>query len=126
MFRSIVAVFTALCLLSCTTLRTVSPGSPAELQQRVKVGDEVSVSATNGKTYLLTLTAVDKEKIVGVGDNKKVTIRYGQITHLDVRRVSAGKTVAITAGVVTGVVLVVLAIAIVTFGNALDDAFTPE
>ena len=109
LFVQAVAVFTALCLISCTSMRPVPASEPRALQQSVKVGDEVSVVAANGKTYLLVLTVVDDEKIVGTGDNKKVTIRYAQIVSMEVRKVSVGKTAGLTVGVIAAALLATLA-----------------
>lgn len=126
MFRQlaiqITAAFTALCLVSCTSMRPLPSGEPKTVQQSVKVGDEVSVVATNGKTYLLVLTAVDDEKIVGTGDNKKVSIRYEQIKSIEVRRVSAGKTAGLTTGILVGAFLVFVGlIAAGAFGEPFGD-----
>lgn len=117
-----IAVFTALCLASCTSMRPVPSGEPKTVQQSVKVGDDVSVVAANGKTYLLLLTAVDNEKIVGTGDNKKVSIRYEQIKSMEVRRVSAGKTAGLTTAVVAGALLVFIGLfAAGAFGEPFGD-----
>lgn len=119
-----IAVFTALCLASCTSMRPVPSGEPKTVQQSVKVGDEVSVVAANGKTYLLLLTAVDNEKIVGTGDNKKVSIRYSQIVSMEVRKVSAART----AGLAGGVLVTLYAVASIAafyafraFGKAFEN-----
>ena len=88
---------------------------------QVKVGDDVSVAAANGKTYLLTLTEVDGEKIVGIGDNKKVTIRYEQIESLQVRKLSAAKSAGLSAGVLATVAVVVVALAAISFQSFIND-----
>lgn len=103
MFRNLVAAFAALCLVACTSLRPVPEGPSGQWRGQVKAGDAVSVVASNGKTYLLTLIEVDKEKIIGVGDNKKVTIRYEQIESLELRKASAGKTTALVGGTILAV-----------------------
>lgn len=110
MFRLLVAAFASLSLLACTSMQTVRSTEKAALRKTVKVGDEVQVDATNGKRYLLVLTVVDDEKIIGLGDNKKVTIRYGQIKAMEVRKVSAGKTAGLTVGVVAASLLLVIAL----------------
>jgi len=123
MFRTLVAVFTALSLVACTSMRPLPANDPLAVRQAVKVGDEVSIVAANGKTYLLVLTVVDDEKLVGTGDNKKVTIRYGQIVSMEVRKVSAGKTAGLVGGVLYGVYLLVglaTIYAFSQFGKAFD------
>ena len=130
MFRQLavqtIAVFTALCLVSCTSMRPIPAGEPQAVRQSVKVGDEVSVVASNGKTYLLVLTVVDDEKIVGTGDNKKVTIRYAQIVSMEVRRFSAAKTVGATGGTLVALYLLATAIATYLFFNALDESLKDD
>ncbi len=76
------ALLVSASLIACTSLRPL-PSGDRQWRDQVHVGDDVSVAATNGKTYLLTLTEVDDQKIVGIGDNKKVTIRYEQIQQLE-------------------------------------------
>ena len=115
MFRSVIAVFTAFCLVACTSMRPIDATRPESVRATVRVGDEVSVNASNGKTYLLVLTAVDDEKIVGTGDNKKVTIRYEQIKSIEVRKVSAGKTAGLTLGVIGAILLTAIIVFIATF-----------
>lgn len=122
MFRTLVAVFTALSLVACTSMRPLPANDPSSVRQAVKVGDDVSVVATNGKTYLLTLTAVDDEKLVGVGDNKKVTIRYAQIVSMEVRKVSAAKTAGLTVGVLAVVYITLIALGAYAFSKAFENS----
>jgi hypothetical protein len=118
-FQPLIALFTALCLIGCTSMRPLPKGTPAEVRRSLKVGDQVSVAAVNGKTYLLKLTEVGDEKIVGEGDNKRVTIRYEQIKTIEVRQFSKGRTagfaggtlVALWAGIVIVGALVAKAVA---------------
>ncbi|MDP3859543.1 MAG: hypothetical protein Q8Q73_17440 [Stagnimonas sp.] len=116
MFRNLVAAVAALSLVACTSLRPL-PAGDRQWRDQVHVGDDVSVAASNGKTYLLTLTEVDDEKIVGIGDNKKVTIRYAQIQQLELRKLNALKTSAAVGGGVLAVVGAVLLFAIIAFQN---------
>lgn len=121
MFRNLIAAFAALCLVACTSLRPLPEGPSGQWRGQVKVGDDVSVVAANGKTYLLTLTEVDGEKIVGIGDNKKVTIRYEQIESLELRKLSAAKTAGLSAGVLAAVAVVVVALAAISFQAFIND-----
>ena len=127
MFRSIIAVFTALCFLAssaCTSMRAIDGSRPDAVRSAVKVGDEVSVSAVNGKTYLLVLTVVDDEKIVGIGDNQKVTIRYGQIKSIEVRKISAAKTAGAIGGGLVALYAALVVTVIILFkvsGDGLGD-----
>lgn len=122
MFRSVIAVFTAFCLVACTSMRPIDATRPESVRATVRVGDEVSVNASNGKTYLLVLTAVDDEKIVGTGDNKKVTIRYEQIKSIEVRKVSAAKTVGTTVGVLAVVYVALIALGAYAFSQAIENS----
>lgn len=121
MFRNLVAAFAALCLVACTSMRPLPEGSPGQWRGQVKVGDDVSVAAANGKTYLLTLTEVDGEKVVGIGDNKKVTIRYEQIESLEVRKLNKAKTVGLSIGAVLAVVVALIGFTVYTIDQGLDD-----
>ena len=122
MFRLFVAAWVSLSLVGCTAMRPLSV--PVSDQQAVRgvlnVGDEVSIAATNGKTYLLVLTVVDDEKIVGIGNNQKVTIRYGQIKSLEVRRITRNSAI----GATTGLTLLYVGLAVITvivLGKAFED-----
>lgn len=121
MFRNLTAAFAALCLVACTSLRPLPEGSTGQWRGQVKVGDDVSVAAANGKTYLLTLTEVDGEKIVGIGDNKRVTIRYEQIESLEVRKLSTAKTAGLSVGVVVGVLVALIGFAVYSIDRELGD-----
>lgn len=117
MFRLLVSLLVSLSLVGCTSMRPLPAGDSGQWRGQVQVGDDVSVAASNGKTYLLTLTEVDDQKIVGIGDNKKVTIRYEQIKTLEIRKVSALKTTAAVGGGVLAVVGAVLVFAVIAFQN---------
>jgi len=117
MFRILVSLLVSLSLLGCTSMRPLSPGDSGQWRGQVQVGDDVSVAASNGKTYLLTLTEVDDQKIVGISDNKKVTIRYEQIKTLEIRKVNALKTTAAVGGGVLAVVGALLVFAVIVFKN---------
>jgi len=117
MFRILVTVTVSLSLIACTSMRPLPAGDAGQWRGQVHVGDDVSVAASNGKTYLLTLTEVDDQKIVGFGDNKKVTIRYEQIQTLEVRKVSALKTTAAVGGGILAATAALLLIVIIAFKN---------
>jgi len=119
MFRILVSLLVSLSLVGCTSLRPLPPGDGGQWRGQVQVGDDVSVAASNGKTYLLTLTEVDDQKIVGISDNKKVTIRYEQIKTLEIRKVNALKTTAAVGGGILAVVGAVLVFAVIVFKNGL-------
>ena len=120
MFRILIALWVSISLVACTSLRPLPQGEAGQWRGQVHVGDDVSVAATNGKTYLLTLTEVDDQKIVGVGDNKKVTIRYEQIEKLEVRKLNALKTTGAVAGGIVAAAALVLAVVIIAFRNGFD------
>ncbi len=117
MFRILVAVLVSISLVACTSMRPLPPGDGGQWRGQVHVGDDVSVTASNGKTYLLTLTEVDDQKIVGIGDNKKVTIRYEQIQTLEVRKLSALKTTAAVGGGILAATAALLLVVIIAFKN---------
>lgn len=121
-FQIFIAVLTALCLTACTSLRAVPASEKQAVRAALKVGDEVSISAVNGKTYLLVLTDIDDEKIVGVGNNQKVTMRYEQIRTLETRKVSVAKTAGLSIGVLAGAFLVFVGLFVAgAFGEPFDD-----
>lgn len=119
MFRILVTLWVSLSLVACTSMRPLPAGEGGQWRGQVHVGDDISVAATNGKTYLLTLTEVDDQKIVGIGDNKKVTIRYEQIRTLEVRKVSALKTTAAVGGGILAATAALLLVVIIAFKNGI-------
>lgn len=119
MFRFLIAVLVSTSLIACTSMRPLPPGAAGQWRGQVQVGDDVSVAAANGKTYLLTLTEVDDQKIVGIGDNRKVTIRYEQIESLE-RKVNALKTTGAVAGSIVAAVALVLLVAIIALRNGFE------
>jgi hypothetical protein len=121
MFRMLVAVAVSLSLIACTSMRPLPADDAGQWRGQVQVGDDVSVAASNGKTYLLTLTEVDDQKIVGIGDNKKVTIRYEQIQTLEVRKVSVAKTTGLTLGLVAAALVALIAFAAYSIDQELSD-----
>lgn len=119
MFRILVTLWVSLSLVACTSMRPLPAGEGGQWRGQVHVGDDISVAATNGKTYLLTLTEVDDQKIVGIGDNKKVTIRYEQIRTLEVRKLSALKTTAAVGGGILAATAALLLVVIIAFKNGI-------
>ncbi len=125
-FQTFIALLLSISLLACTSMRPIPASDRQAVRTAVKVGDEVSVVATNGKTYLLVLTTVEDDKIVGTGDNKKVTIRYEQIKSIEVRKVSAGKTVGLTAAIIGVTLVALIVLYTIALDNALEEAFGAE
>jgi hypothetical protein len=123
MFRIFIVVLASLSLVACTNMQAIDASRPQSVRGALKVGDEVSVVARNGKTYLLMLTTVDDEKIVGTGDNKKVTIRYEQIQSIEVRKVSTGKTAAAIGGTALAIGALLLVTVFVLFKASGNEVF---
>jgi len=125
MLRTLIILFTAVCLVACTSMQPVRDSQPQSIREQVKVGDEVLVTGSNGKSYLLVLTQVDDEKIVGSNNGKKWSIRYEQIASLEVRRFSGGKTAGLTGGILA-VVYVAMIVAGAYAIKALADSFSGD
>lgn len=98
-------------LVGCTTLQALPSPKPESIVIDLKVGDDVEISATNGKVYALTITALDERAVQGVSSSgKRYEILTPAIASVKVRRVSAWKTVGIVAASIA-----VVAVALVEY-----------
>ena len=112
----------AMVLSGCTTLRPVEDGSdPAAVQSKVRVGDRVQVTTRDGQSSYFLVTALGPDTIAGnTRRGRRVELPYQQIDSIEVRRISAAKTVPL----VVGVTLAASVIVGVAFGHAFADMLT--
>jgi hypothetical protein len=82
----------------CTTLRPVYVGNVAATGDlpAVRPGDWVIASLHSGGVKRFHVTSVERDSLNG----KDVAVPWSEISHLDVRRFSGGKTAALVGGVV--------------------------
>ena|SRR5689334_4405076 len=82
----------------CTTLRPVYVGDVATTGSlpAVSRGDWVIASLRSGGVERFRVTSVERDTLNG----KNIAVPWSEISHLDVRRFSGGKTAALVGGVV--------------------------
>lgn len=97
------ALFVAICMLGCTTMRPLADTTPKAITQALKIGDEVAVKTKDGKSLSFKVEALDEKAISGEG--MKVEIK--NIQSLKVKKPSPGKTVGLLFGTIGGIALVV-------------------
>jgi hypothetical protein len=101
------ALLTAVSLIGgCTSMQPID-GSPADLRQRInsgellKTGDRVLVLTTDQNTHRFTIKSVGADRIDGPSES----IPVEQISGLEKRQFSRGKTIALVGGLLGGAVL---------------------
>ncbi|HWP94172.1 MAG TPA: hypothetical protein VNL72_00350 [Gammaproteobacteria bacterium] len=94
------AVLLGLNLAACSTLKVVE-GAPSAYAGNVAIGDEVRATLRDGRVLEFRVTEVTPEGIKGEGH----AVSYGDITLLEKREFDLGRTVALVAGIVLGVVV---------------------
>jgi hypothetical protein len=115
-FGNIISILLILNLIGCTSLQTIE-APPDKLHEQirnenlVKVGDKVRVITEDKKEHQFVVTAINEDEIRG----EDVTIPIDSIVTVETRKVSAGKT-ALLAGGITGTVLVVFALLLMSVG----------
>jgi hypothetical protein len=115
-FGKIISILLILNLIGCTSLQTIE-APPDKLHEQirnenlVKVGDKVRVITEDKKEHQFVVTAINEDEIRG----EDVTIPIDSIVTVETRKVSAGKT-ALLAGGITGTVLVVFALLLMSVG----------
>ena len=89
----------------CTTLHPV-PTDPKVIMVDVKQGDTVRVITKNNKELEFEVKEINDKQIIG----EKETVAFTDISQIERREVSSGKTTLLVAGVVVGVVVVLISI----------------
>lgn len=107
-------------LAGCTTLRPVQ-SSPQTLQEDIasrgliKAGDRVQIATTDGRQY--------EFKVISVGDGhikgEDVDVQIKDVTQVEKREVSTGRTVICAGGSLLAAIGVAALIAILAFAKAL-------
>jgi hypothetical protein len=109
----------ALLIAGCTTLRPIE-GSPAELRQRInsgellKTGDRVLVVTTDQKSHRFTVKSAGADRIDGASES----IPVEQISALEKRQFSRGKTIALVGGLVGGAALGLIVYGLAEYAGA--------
>lgn len=120
--RVIALLMAAAVLLSgCVSMKTVAlpaPGQPAAAVA-VKVGDRIQIGLRTGETFLLKVTAVETEALVGRAEasGQNVRIAYADIAKLQVQRMDAARTSL--AGVGTVLIIIGVAAAVFLLGGGM-------
>lgn len=90
------------CLIGsgCTSLRPVYVGNVAASGDlpAVSRGDWVIASLRSGGVERFRVTSVERDTLNG----KKIALPWSEISHLEVRRFSGGKTAALVGGIIVG------------------------
>jgi hypothetical protein len=103
----------------CTTLRPIE-GSPTELAQRLnsgellKTGDRVLIITTDQKQHRFTVKSVGADLIEGLSES----IPVEQISSLEKRQFSRGKTIALVGGIVGGAALGLIVYGLAEYAGA--------
>jgi hypothetical protein len=106
----IIACLTVLAfiLTGCTTLRTVDL-TPPSLQERIlesdliKPGNRVRITTGDGKEYRFRVRSISGGNVMG----KNVEIPIKDISRVEIRRFSAGKTIVLVGAIIlSGVIMV--------------------
>jgi hypothetical protein len=84
----------------CTTLRPV-PLEPANLRETVKPGDRIRVTTLEGQTKEFTVEEVTRDTLKGTKDQVAVS----DLTLVEKKESSPGKTAAVAVGVTVAVLL---------------------
>lgn len=104
----------------CTTLRPIE-GSPADLRQRIssgellKTGDRILVVTTDQKEHRFTVRSVG----AGLIDGPAESIPIEQISALEKRQFSRGKTIALVGGLMGGAALGLIVYGLAEYAGAL-------
>ena len=101
-----IAGLTACCLLAaCTTTRTYRTTADLPIAPLVRIHDTVKCTLRDGTSRTFVVVAVEPAALVGEKERVVVT----DLVRLEVTRFSAGKTIVLTAILVAGVVVAVVA-----------------
>ncbi len=100
--RVIACILLPCYLLACSSWKTVEV-SPVQVISEEQPS-KVRLTLTDGSTVVLEQPVVSGDTLTGVGEGEQVTIPVSDVTHVAVRKTSAGKTIAL--GVLAGGVIV--------------------
>jgi hypothetical protein len=116
----ILSLLTAASLIAgCTSMQPID-GSPADLHQRInsgellKTGDRVRVVTTDQMTHRFTVKSVGADRIEGPSES----IPVEQISGLEIRQFSRGKTIALVGGLLGGAALGLIVYGLAEYAGA--------
>lgn len=122
MFKSTVAIFLSVCLIGCTSMKAVETPTSATPAQ-VVAGDQVQVTTKAGKLYVLEITEVSDDAMLGRDEAGKLwKVPFDQIQTLEVEKISAAKTAGATFAGVGVVAVVLFVLGAIAFGKAIEEA----
>lgn len=125
MLRTLTVLLMIASLLACTTTQVVDQPPAQLVRERVEVGDTVTILARNGTTYVLKVTAVEQDALIGYDaeQNKNWKMPFDQIKSMHLRELDAGKSVAAGVGITLGTLVTLAIIGAAIFAYALKHAF---
>jgi hypothetical protein len=99
-FKVALSFLLSVCLIGCTTMRTVQSINPADIGTTIKPGDQVHVIVKDGRTFDFEVAAVEKDMLIGKANKMTYKVGFSEIRTLQRAEHSHAKTAgAITLGV---------------------------
>lgn len=116
--RSLFCAVLCVCLVACSTTRTLTPQYALGGRANVEVGDTVTLGLKNGQQQtLVVVTQINKARIVGrTPTGELVTVTEAEIAYVMHPEISGAKTTLLIVGIVGAVAALVL-----TISSALED-----
>ena len=105
--RSIVLLVCMSLATGCTTFKPMAAANTEVIPSRIKPGDEVRLTTRDGRVREFIIKEVTDKQLVG--ENESV-VDLSDITDIERREFSTGKTVGLVGGII-GVVLLIVIIA---------------
>jgi hypothetical protein len=111
--KQVILALIVLLSCACTTLRPTE-ASPEELQRMIthenllETGDRVRLVTADGAVYKFRVREIDLQNGLIIGPKDSVQIQ--DIVAVETRKVSIGKTAALTGGLVGGLYLLLLSV----------------
>jgi hypothetical protein len=109
----------ALLIAGCTSMQPIE-GSPADLRQRIyssellKTGDRVRVVTTDQKSHRFTVKSVGADRV----DAPSESIPIEQISAVEKRQFSRGKTIALVGSLLGGAALGLIVYGLAEYAGA--------
>lgn len=101
--RPMLCISLCICLLACSTTRSLTPQAAFGGNSAFELGDTVTLGLKNGAQQTFEVTEINKSAVVGRTDNGRVvTVPRTEISYVVVTEVSAPRIILLIAAIFAG------------------------
>lgn len=119
-YKRALIVILSVSMIACSTVRYINDVSYHTVKQHFKPGDDIVLVDSLGNPHNLKISQIVDDRLYGYDGDMEVSFSYSQISKIQYKEFSGGKTAG--AGAATVITLLVIAAAMLIAGQKMFES----